>query len=42
MKFLNYTKIALLALTTLFVTASCSDDDEDEKIVLTVKAQAPP
>lgn len=41
MKFLNYTKVALLALTTLVVSVSCSDDEEDEKIVLTVKAQAP-
>lgn len=41
MKFLNYTKVALVALTTLVVSVSCSDDEEDEKIVLTVKAQAP-
>lgn len=41
MKILHYTKLTLLALAALVVTASCSEDEAEEKIVLTVQAVAP-
>lgn len=41
MKLIHYTKLALMALSTVVFATACDDDDEDEKITLTVQAVAP-